>query len=82
MARSVNVTQTNWRRTGATVPVDQWEMTETIEWIDDAGVSHTDTRTVRYPNSLAAVPLATLGEWAKELVYRAHRRILGIGGDE
>lgn len=80
MATNVNVTFTPLVK-GGKVLVDQWSTTETIDWLDDAGVPHTWTGTVTYPNDLALMTLAWQAAELRGLIYKASRVVLGIDGE-
>lgn len=78
--RSVNVRLENARQTGVNVQVAQRAVDITVDWVDDAGVAHTDTRTALFPNLLAnpALPAGWLQDQLQDLLLKAVRVIVGI----
>lgn len=82
MARSVNVWTSNWRATGNSVPVPQYEQTIRMEWVTDDGQEREAERTVRFPNVLANIPARRLKEYVEEMLMREARIMAGIDPDE
>jgi hypothetical protein len=78
MAREVNIYTGGWRATGKSISVPQYEVTVTLDWVDDAGAAHTRTETLKFPNFLATVGAADLKEWITELMLREARQRLGV----
>ena len=78
MAREVNVWLSGWRATGTNVPVPQYELTIRADWATNAGVSKTDTRTVRFPNVLAGIPAERLREYVEAILLREARILAGV----
>jgi hypothetical protein len=84
MAREVNVTTSGWRATGANVSTPQYEMTIKYEWVDNAGVKHTQSQLVRFPNILITLAgtnagnASWVGEQIKGVILDAIRRYLGV----
>lgn len=76
MAREVNVYTNNWKATGVNVNVPQYSVAVTINWTDDAGVAHTRSETLKFPNFLQNVGAADLKEWLTELMIREARQRL------
>lgn len=78
MAREVNIFVNGWQATGKNISVPQYSVNFTIDWIDDEGVSHTRSETLKFPNFLANVGAADLKEWLTELLAReARQRLVG-----
>jgi len=82
VAREVNTWQSGWRATGTNVSVPQYEHVIRIQWVDDDGVSHDATRTVRFPNVLSGIPVRRLREYIEDILYREARILAGIDRDE
>lgn len=78
MARSVNVWTDNWRATGNTVPVPQYAVDVTLQWIDNRGEQHERSETIRFPNFLQNVGKKDLKKWLTDLMLREARQRLGI----
>lgn len=76
MAREVNVYTSNWKATGTNVSVPQYRVDVTLNWVNDAGVAHTRSETVKFPNFLQNVGAADLKEWLTELMLREARERL------
>lgn len=76
MAREVNLFVNNWIKTGKNISVPQYTVDVTINWIDNEGVSHTRSETLKFPNFLANVGAADLKEWLTELMIREARQRL------
>jgi len=76
--RNVNVWVANWRAMGTNVPVPQYKVDVTIEWLDQQGESRSWTGTPTFPNDLQDVPVAWLKEVLQELILRVARKKLGI----
>lgn len=79
-AQNVNVWFSGWRATGNTVNTPQYEVTVRYQWTDDAGVTHEDERTVRFPNVLAQLPAAWVKEEMQTLLLKAARKINKVDG--
>jgi hypothetical protein len=78
MAREINLFTSNWKATGKNISVPQYSVDVTLNWIDDEGVSHTRSETLKFPNFLANVGAADLKEWLTELLVReARQRLVG-----
>ena len=78
MAREVNLYVNNWMATGKNISVPQYAVDVTINWIDNAGVSHTKSETLKFPNFLQSVGAADLKEWLTDLMIREARERLGV----
>lgn len=78
MAREVNLFTSNWKKTGVNVSVPQYSVSVTINWVDNAGVSHTKSETLKFPNFLQNVGAADLKEWLTALMISEARQRLGI----
>jgi hypothetical protein len=77
MAREINLFTSNWKATGKNISVPQYSVDVTLNWIDDEGVSHTRSETLKFPNFLANVGAADLKEWLTELMIReAQQRLV------
>ena len=76
MAREVNLFTGNWQATGKNISVPQYTVVVTLNWIDDSGVSHTRSETLRFPNFLQNVGADDLKEWLTELMVREARQRL------
>lgn len=77
MAREVNLFTSNWQATGKNISVPQYSVAVQLDWIDNAGVSHTRSETLKFPNFLANVGAADLKEWLTELMIReAQQRLV------
>lgn len=81
MARDVNVYTGQWTNTGLTTAVPRWTFTTRFEWVDDAGVPHTDERTYTFPNALATVPARRLKEYMEYIIMAEARIGRGIDRD-
>lgn len=78
MASNVNIMLSGWRATGSNVSTPQYEQTVQVQWTDDAGVKHTQSQLVRFPNVLAQVPAAWAIEEINDLIVRAARKVIGV----
>lgn len=78
MAREVNLTISDWTAVGTNASVPRYSVTLTTQWVDNAGVSHTDTRTVTFPNVLANVPLSRLRGYMEQIALAEIRLLLGV----
>ena len=78
MARNVNLWVTGITATGNSVPVPQYEIELTAQWIANDGTAKERTETVRFPNILAQVPAAWLKEHLTELLIDAARQVYGV----
>lgn len=77
MAREVNVYTSNWQATGLKVQVPQYTVDVTLKWIDDAGVAHTRSETLKFPNFLQNVGAEDLKIWLTDLMIReAQQRLV------
>ena len=78
MAREVNLTISDWTAVGTNASVPRYSVNLTTQWIDNAGVSRTDTRTVTFPNVLTGIPLARLKDYMERIALAEMRIILGL----
>ena len=78
MAREVNLTISDWAAVGTNASVPRYRVDLTTQWIDNAGASHTDTRTVTFPNVLAGVPLSRLKGYMEQIILAEARILLGV----
>ena len=78
MAREVNVWTSNWRATGGSVSVPQYELKVRVQWTDDDGTQHEQELTVRFPNVLAQMPTRYVAERMKDMLLDYARYALGI----
>lgn len=78
MAKEVNLFLSDWTAVGTNASVPRYSVTLTTQWIDNAGVSHTDTRTVTFPNVLGGVPLSRLKGYMEQIALAEMRRLLGV----
>ena len=77
MAREVNLYTSNWQATGKTISVPQYSIDVQLDWIDNEGVSHTRSETLKFPNFLQNVGAADLKEWLTELMLsEAQQRLV------
>lgn len=73
----MDVWLTNWHKTGLTIPVDQYEVDITLEWVDGVGVAHAHSQTVKVPNIFAAAPPAWLKDQFQRMALDRLRKMLG-----
>ena len=78
MAREVNLTISNWTAVGTNASVPRYRVDLKTQWVDNAGASHTDTRTVTFPNVLANVPLSRLKGYMEQIALAEIRLLLGV----
>lgn len=78
MAREVNLTISDWSAVGTNASVPRYSVTLTTQWIDNAGVSHTGTRTVVFPNVLSGVPIGRLKGYMEQIALAEIRLLLGV----
>ena len=76
MTREVNIYTSNWKKTGINVSVPQYSVDVTLNWIDNEGLPHTRSETLKFPNFLAKAEVADLKEWLTELMLREARQRL------
>lgn len=70
MAKDINIYTSNWKATGTNVNVPQYSVNVTLNWTDNAGIAHTRSETLKFPNFLQNVGAADLKEWLTELMLR------------
>lgn len=78
MPREVNVYTSNWRATGNTVSVPQYELKVRFQWLDNDGAGYVGERTVRFPNVLQNLHAGYVGERMKEMLLDYVRLELGV----
>lgn len=78
MAREVNLFLSGWTALGTNASVPRYRVDLTTQWIDNAGASHTDTRTVTFPNVLSGVPLQRLRGYMEQIALAEIRLLLGV----
>ena len=78
MAREVNIFITNWQVTGSNVSVPQYTMTARIDWVDDTGAAHSQTRAVLFPNVLTQLPTDYVATAMKQMLIDYARKLLGV----
>lgn len=76
MAREVDLYTSNWQATGKTISVPQYSVDVTLNWIDNEGLPHTRSETLRFPNFLQNVGAADLKEWLTDLMIQEARQRL------
>lgn len=77
-ARNVSVFLTNWHATAQQPKVQQYTVDCELQWVDYDNSPHAWIGVLTFPNDLQDVDLATLKEWATDLIVRIARRRLGI----
>jgi len=78
MAREVNLFVNNWQATGKNISVPQYTVDVTLNWIDNEGLTHTRSETLKFPNFLQKVGAQDLKDWLTELMIReARERLIG-----
>lgn len=77
-AREVNLTVSDWTAIGTNASVPRYSVNLTTQWIDNAGASHTATRTVTFPNVLSGIPLPRLREYMERIALAEMRILLGV----
>ena len=77
MATNVNVFYSNFRL-GTNVTIQRRLVDVIINWIDDAGLPQTRTRTITFPDDLGLIPVGILKEELTDLMIRVIRRVEGI----
>ena len=84
MAHNVNVWTTEWKKTGANISFPQYSMKVRMQWRDNAGTAHNETRTVLFPDILLTIAGqgTTAREWVEnelaEMILKAGRKILAV----
>ncbi len=78
MAKEVNIFTSDWTAVGTNASVPRYSMTLTTNWVDNAGVPHTDTRTLVFPNVLSWIPLARLKGYMEQIALSEARIALGV----
>lgn len=78
MAKEVNLTISDWTALGTNASVPRYSVNLTTQWIDNAGASHTGTRTVTFPNVLNGVPLSRLRRYMEQIALAEIRLLLGV----
>ena len=77
-AREVNLQISDWTPVGTNATVPRYRVDLTTQWIDNAGVSHTDTRTVTFPNVLSGIPVSRLRGYMEQIALAEIRIALGV----
>ncbi len=77
MASNVNLMISNWQQTGQGAAF-ACRLDASIEWVDDAGVKHTASDTLRFPAVMAGVPAEMVQEQMTALMLVAWRAKLGV----
>ena len=78
MAREVNIFMGDWTAVGTNASVPRYSLTITHNWTDNAGVPHTDTRALIFPNVLGGIPLARLKVYMENIALAEARILLGL----
>jgi hypothetical protein len=78
MAREVNLQISGWTAVGTNASIPRYRVDLTTQWIDNAGVSHTDTRTVTFPNVLSGIPVSRLRGYMEQIALAEIRLLLGV----
>ena len=78
MAREVNIITSGWRATGTNVQTPQFELIVQFDWVDNAGVARTGTRTITFPNVLAQLGNEYVKEKITEMILERVREVLGV----
>lgn len=78
MAKDVNVYFENWKATGSTVNVPQFEVQIRLEWTRNDGSKATRSETARFPNVLGQLALAELREWMENILVAEMRQRLEV----
>jgi hypothetical protein len=78
MAREVNLQISDWTAVGTNASIPRYRVDLTTQWIDNAGVSHTDTRTVTFPNVLSGIPVSRLRGYMEQIALAEIRLLLGV----
>lgn len=78
MAREVNVYTGDWTPVGTNASVPRWSIQIQFDWVDNAGVAHTNTRTVTFPNVLSGIPAERLREYMEQIVIAEARILAGV----
>lgn len=76
MTQEINLYTNNWKATGKNISVPQYSVDVTLNWIDNEGIAHTRSETLKFPNFLQNVGAADLKEWLTELMLREARERL------
>lgn len=81
MARNVNVWTSEWCKTGRVMSVPQYSMKVRMQWTDDAGKVHDETKVVLYPDSLTEIALND-ADWVNgvitETLMQTSRKALAV----
>jgi hypothetical protein len=78
MAREVNLQISGWTAVGTNASIPRYRVDLMTQWIDNAGVSHTDTRTVTFPNVLSGIPVSRLRGYMEQIALAEIRLLLGV----
>lgn len=78
MAREVNIFLSDWTALGTNASVPRWSLQVRTDWVDNAGVSHTNTRTVTFPNVLTGIPAERLKGYMETIVMAEARILAGV----
>jgi len=78
MAREINVYLGNWTAVGTNAQVPRWSLQIQFDWVDNAGASHTNTRTVTFPNVLNGIPAERLKGYMQNIVLAEARILAGV----
>ena len=77
MAREVNVYLGAWTAVETNASVPRWSLQVQFNWVDNAGVPHTNTRTVTFPNVLTGIPAERLKQYMMDIVLAEARILAG-----
>jgi len=78
MAKEVNIFISDWAAVGTNASVPRYSMTLQTDWVDNAGVAHTDTRTLIFPNVLSGIPLSRLKGYMEQIALAEARIAIGV----
>lgn len=78
MPREVNIFTGGWTAVGTNASVPRWSMQVRMDWVDNAGAPHTQTRTVTFPNVLSGIPAERLKGYMEQIIMAEARILAGV----
>lgn len=78
MASEVNVYPGAWTAVGTNASVPRWSIQIQFNWVDNAGATQANTRTVTFPNVLTGIPAERLKGYMLDIILSEARILAGV----